>query len=92
MMTWEEALWAEIRAQPDAHQITVAGEIIAEMQRRVVRDLAEFRRTKAVELIESGEYNYGSLADEIGNHAGTIRRLVEEGRAQRRERDAQQAA
>jgi len=90
---WEEAMWAELKAQPDAQQLVAATEYIATMSRKLLRDLGNFRRQKAIQLIDSGSYSYGSLADEIGTHAGTIRRLVEEGRAYQRDQDhAQQAA
>jgi len=89
---WEEAMWAELKEQPDAQQLVAATEYIATMSRKLLRDLGNFRRQKAIELIDSGQYTYGSLADEIGTHAGTVRRLVEEGRANQRDQEHAAAA
>lgn len=89
---WEEAMWAELKEQPGPQQLVAATEFIAIMSRRLLRDLGNFRRAKAIELVESGQYTYGSLADEIGTHAGTVRRLVEEGRAHQRDQEHAQAA
>lgn len=89
---WEEAMWAELNEQPGPQQLVAATEYIAIMSRNLLRELGNFRRQKAIELIDSGKYTYGSLADEIGTHAGTVRRLVEEGRAYQRDQDHAQAA
>ena len=85
-------MWAELNEQPEAQQLVAATEFIAIMSRKLLRELGNFRRAKAIELIDSGRYTYGSLADEIGTHAGTVRRLVEEGRAYQRDQEHAQAA
>jgi hypothetical protein len=91
-MSWEEAMWAELDAQPKERQIILAEEFISTMSHRLLGELAQHRRLVVVELIESSRYTYATLADTIGSRPGTMRRLAEDGRAIRRQLNAQDQA
>ncbi len=84
-MGWEEAMWAELDALPEAERIVVMAENITRMSQHLLPLLGRERRTLAVKLIESKTYSYSSLAESIGSRIGTVQRLVEEGRRLLRE-------
>lgn len=84
MGSWEDQLWAEIDATSDPAKFVLTGDIITHMMRDVLPALANTRRMIAVDLIESGDYTATKLAETIGARPGTIARLVEEGRRNRR--------
>ena len=84
-MGWEEAMWAELDALPEAERIVVMAENITRMSQHLQPLLGRERRTLAVKLIESKKYSYSSLAESIGSRIGTVQRLVEEGRRLLRE-------
>lgn len=85
-MAWEEAMWAELDALPEAERIVSIAEIITRMSQTLLPQLGDERRMLAVELVESGRYSAATLADSIGSRIGTIQRLLEEGRRLRRDR------
>lgn len=91
-MQWEEAMWAELEAQPKEVQVVMAEEIISTMSHRLLSELAQHRRLVVVDLIEGGAYTYATLADQIGSRVGTIRRLAEDGRSLRRADNAKDQA
>jgi DNA-directed RNA polymerase specialized sigma24 family protein len=84
MGSWEDQLWAEIDAKSDPDKFVLAGDIITRMMRDVLPALANTRRMAAVHLVETGGYTATKLAETIGARPGTIARLVEEGRRNRR--------
>jgi len=84
-MAWEEAMWAELDALPEAERIVAMAENITRMSQHLLPLLGRERRTLAVQLIESKKYSYSSLAESIGSRIGTVQRLVEEGRRLLRE-------
>lgn len=81
--TWEETLFDDLEGLGDIARIQALGEAISRMN-PVSSALAAQRRMVMVNLIESGQYNATSLAQTIGFRVQTVRRLVDEGRAQRR--------
>lgn len=90
-MSWEEAMWAEIDAQPPTEQIITAGAWITHLQQTIVPLLAQRRRTRVLELLAQ-RYDDGSpiwdatkLAETVGSRRNAINRLAEEGRAALRE-------
>lgn len=85
-MAWEEAMWAELDALPEAERIVSIAEIITRMSQTLLPQLGDERRMLAVELVESHRYTAATLADSIGSRIGTIQRLLEEGRRLRRDR------
>jgi DNA-directed RNA polymerase specialized sigma24 family protein len=84
-MGWEEALWDELDALPEAERIVAMAETITRMSQHLLPLLGRERRTLAVKLIEGKTYSYSSLAESIGSRIGTVQRLVEEGRRLLRE-------
>jgi DNA-directed RNA polymerase specialized sigma24 family protein len=85
-MTWEEAMWAELDALPEAQRIVAIAENITRMSQGLLPLLGDERRLLAVQLVESKKYTYATLAESIGSRIGTVQRLVEEGRRILRDR------
>jgi hypothetical protein len=81
--SWEETLFDDLEDLDDVDRILALGEAISRMN-PVSSALAARRRMVMVNLIESGQYSATSLAQTIGFRVQTVRRLVDEGRAQRR--------
>jgi len=79
--SWEEAMWAELEAQPEVDQITLADEWGIHMSRQLLTALARHRRVTIVKLIDSGAYTYATLADTLGVRVQAVKRLAEDGRA-----------
>ncbi len=86
MTTWEEAMWAELDALPEAQRIVAIAENITRMSQTLLPQLGDERRLLAVQLIESKRYTAATLADSIGSRIGTVQRLLEEGRRLLRDR------
>ena len=86
-MAWERVMWEELYAQEGAARLIMAMEIITRMSHVMTTAVARERRLWAVHLVESGQYTYEQLADSIGCRLSVARRLVEEGRAVRREEE-----
>lgn len=85
-MTWEETMWAELEALPEAERIVAIAENITRMSQGLLPLLGDERRLLAVRLVESKRYSIATLADSIGSRVGTVQRLVEEGRRLLRDR------
>lgn len=85
MSAWEEAMWAELEAQPVPQQIVMAGELIELMQQGLVPKLGQLRREAVLRLLNEPGMDATRLAEQIGSRRTTIMRLAEEGRALRRE-------
>jgi len=86
-MTWEDTMWEELDEKEPLAQHVAAGEWITMMQQTLVPALAERRRAKLVEAAELVDNDYYLLAEQIGSRKGAIERLVNEGRAARRDRE-----
>ncbi len=88
---WEAILFDDLGKLEDIAQFLAYGETISRVN-PVLSRLAAERRDVAVRLIESGTYNYSELAATVGLRVQAVRRLVDEGRAQRRAEDLEEAA
>jgi DNA-directed RNA polymerase specialized sigma24 family protein len=88
---WEEILFDDLEDLDDIPRFLALGEAISRMN-PVLSRLAAMRRDIAVRLIESGQYEYSELAAMVGFRVRTVRRLVDEGRAQRRTEQLEEAA
>lgn len=89
---WEEILFEDLEALDDIPRFLALGEAISRIN-PVLSRLAAMRRDVAVNLIESGAYGYTDFAATVGFRVQTVRRLVDEGRAQRRsEEEIEEAA
>jgi DNA-directed RNA polymerase specialized sigma24 family protein len=92
---WEETLFDDLEGLDDIPRFLALGEAISRIN-PVLSRLAAQRREVAMRLIESGQYSYSELAATVGFRVQTVRRLVDEGRAQRRteelEEDLDEAA
>jgi DNA-directed RNA polymerase specialized sigma24 family protein len=80
---WEEILFDDLEKLEAIPRFLALGEAISRIN-PVLSRLAAMRREVAVDLIESKQYRYEELAAEVGFRVQTVRRLVDEGRAQRR--------
>ena len=80
---WEEILFEDLERLDDIPRFLALGEVISRIN-PVLSRLAALRRDVAVNLIESGQYRYEELAATVGQRVQTVRRLVDEGRQQRR--------
>ena len=80
---WEETLFHDLAALDSISRVHALGEAISRIN-PVLSALARDRRNILMDLIESGEHNYSSLAATVGMRVQTVRRLVDEARAQRR--------
>jgi hypothetical protein len=92
MNTWEETMWAEIKAHPETDQIGICGDWITRMQQIIVPALARLRRETVLGLLAGEGMDATRLAETIGARRTTIIRLAEEGRALRREENIREAA
>lgn len=84
-MTWQDAMWQELRAMGPLERFVACGAWITQMQQEMVPALAEERRLSLVEEAENNGNDYLMLAERIGTRKATVERLVNEGRAVRRE-------
>lgn len=80
---WEETLFRDLAGMDDIPRVHALGEAISRIN-PVLSELARQRREVLMDLIESGAYKYESLAATVGMRVQTVRRLVDEARAQRR--------
>ncbi len=89
---WEETLFHDLAELDEIDRVHALGEAISRIN-PVLSALAKDRREILMDLIESGQHNYSSLASTVGMRVQTVRRLVDEARAQRRtdEADAEAA-
>jgi hypothetical protein len=85
-------MWAELEEMDPLQQFVACGEWITIMQQQLVPALAERRRVKLMEAAEAVENDYYLIAERIGSRKGTVERLINEGRAQRRDHDQHRAA
>lgn len=85
-MKWVEALWAELDGKEDVDQITSSGEWIVTITQQLLPALGARRREKVLAVLDNPEWDYTRLAESIGSRTTAIKRLAEEGRANRRER------
>jgi division protein CdvB (Snf7/Vps24/ESCRT-III family) len=88
---WEEILFDDLENLEDVPRFLALGEAISRIN-PVLSRLAQMRREVAVSLIESGQYGYTDFAATVGFRVQTVRRLVDEGRAQRRSEELDEAA
>ena len=88
---WEEILFDDLGKLEDIPRVLALGEAISRIN-PVLSRLAHDRRQVMVQLIESGAYRYEELAATVGFRVQTVRRLVDEGRAQRRTEALEDAA
>jgi DNA-directed RNA polymerase specialized sigma24 family protein len=88
---WEETLFEDLDELEDIPRFLALGEAISRIN-PVLSRLAAERREVAVHLIETGQYGYSELAATVGFRVQTVRRLVDEGRAQRRTEALDEAA
>ena len=88
---WEEILFDDLEKLEDIPKVLALGEAISRIN-PVLSRLAHERRQVMVRLIESGAYRYEELAATVGFRVQTVRRLVDEGRAQRRTEALEDAA
>lgn len=84
---WEETLFTDLEELDEIPRVHALGEAISRIN-PVLSELARRRRQVLLDLIESGTYNYPSLAATVEMRVQTVRRLVDEARAQRRTDDA----
>lgn len=87
---WEETLFSDLAQLDPIERVHALGEAISRMN-PVLSALARDRRELLVEEIESGRYDYSSLAARVGMRVQTVRRLVDEARASRRADQAEAA-
>lgn len=86
-MGWEETLFTDLEELDPIPRVHALGEAISRIN-PVLSELARLRRQVMMDLIESGDYQYPSLAHTVGMRVQTVRRLVDEARAQRRTDEA----
>lgn len=84
-MTWQEAVWEELEALEPLERFVACGAWITQMQQEVVPELAERRRLALVQAAEDYDNDYLKLAELIGTRKSAVERLVNEGRAVRRD-------
>ena len=87
---WEETLFSDLEELDPIPRVHALGEAISRIN-PVLSELARRRREVLLDLIESGAYNYPALASTVEMRVQTVRRLVDEGRAQRRTDEAEVA-
>lgn len=87
---WEAILFDDLAALDDIPRVLAIGEAISRIN-PVLSRLARDRRDVMVNLIENKEYGYSELAHTVGFRVQTVRRLVDEGRAQRRAEESEAA-
>lgn len=80
---WEEILFFDLDKLAPIPRVHALGEAISRIN-PVLSELARRRREVLMDLIESGAYKYETLAATVGMRVQTVRRLVDEARAQRR--------
>ena len=90
-MGWEETLFHDLEGMEPIPRVHALGEYISRIN-PVLSTLARMRREVLMDMIESQDYNYPSLASTVGMRVQTVRRLVDEARAQRRLDEADAAA
>lgn len=84
---WEETLFSDLAELDPIDRVQALGEAISRIN-PVLSQLARDRRQVMMDLIESGTYRYETLAPTVGMRVQTVRRLVDEARAQRRTDEA----
>jgi DNA-directed RNA polymerase specialized sigma24 family protein len=84
---WEETLFSDLEKLDPIPRVHALGEAISRIN-PVLSELARNRRQVMMDLIESGDYSYPTLAHTVGMRVQTVRRLVDEARAQRRTEEA----
>jgi len=85
-MTWQDAMWQELEAMQPLERFVACGAWITEMQQAMVPALSQERRLALLEESESSGDDYLKLAERVDSRKATVERLVNEGRAVRRER------
>lgn len=88
---WEETLFSDLDELDQIPRVHALGEAISRIN-PVLSELARRRRQVMMDLIESGIYSYPTLAATVGMRVQTVRRLVDEARAQRRTDEAEDEA
>lgn len=88
---WEETLFSDLEDLDPIPRVHALGEAISRIN-PVLSELARNRRQVMMDLIESGKYTYPTLAATVGMRVQTVRRLVDEARAQRRTDEAEDEA
>lgn len=89
---WQDALWAELDEMEVLQQYTKCSEWITEMQQTLVPALAAHRRAALIAAVEAADMDYYRIAEQIGSRKATIERLVNEGRAMRRDHEQHRLA
>lgn len=84
-MTWQETMWKALEEMAPLERFVACGAWITEMQQDLVPRLADSRRLALVEAAEANDNDYLELAEKVGTRKATVERLVNEGRAVRRE-------
>ena len=88
---WEEILFTDLEELDPIPRVHALGEAISRIN-PVLSELARRRRKVLLDLIDSGAYNYPALAATVEMRVQTVRRLVDEARAQLRTDEAGQEA
>lgn len=91
MMSWKDALWAELKEMSDLEQIRTAATWIEEITHEVSPALGRHRRELILTTLDRDGMDATRLAEEIGASRNAIKRLAEDARANRRE-EARRAA
>lgn len=90
-MKWQEALWAELDEMDTVDQIRTSAMWIEEITHNLSPALARWRRAKVHEALGDPDMDPTRLAELVGTHRSTIKRLDEEARANKREQDRRAA-
>lgn len=90
-MKWQEALWAELDELDTVDQIRISAVWIEQITHELSPALARWRRAKVHEALAAPDMDPTRLAELVGTHRQTIKRLDEEARANKREQDRRAA-
>lgn len=85
-MSWKEALWAELDEKPYEQQIMLVSQWITEITQDLLPELGRRRRQRVLDILAQDGWDATRLAETVGARRGTITRLAEEGRANRKEK------
>lgn len=86
--TWEQVMWDELAAMDPVDQYVATGEWITRMTQVLLPRLGTVRRQAVLAAVGREGWDAVRLAETVGARPTTIKRLVEEGRAARRETEA----
>jgi len=89
--TWKELLGAELQALPPEERFLRAGEYISWITYTLLPDLGAQRRDCIVDLIDDG-WDILRIAGHFGMRRSTVVRLLDEGRAARKQQRLQREA